>query len=386
MHDDNALLPPTIHLSYLTDDVFVSHVARARESLRFVGPGMSLEVAKAFITCWQRLPPAAIELILDADSDLCRLGFGDGEALAILLAAAQQLGVQVHRQPGVRLCVLDVDGERIIFPSPPKLVEAPGRESSRIILAPSQGEPLHETILAPPEIAPRPLTTATVAKVQQELKESPAQPFDLARHVRVLSTRFQFVEFSLQKAALSRKRVSVPPDLLGLGSDASAEELLRASFQLVGKDDEISGDKLMKRRDEIEKKYLVTIAHYGKIILQSNRAEFDKDVNALKEEVKAFQQSAKTKLDLAIQKNCAEVITRLLPVVRLKPPERWRANLGANPSEDHIRRRLEEDLKSAYGNAGDYLGRIDVRLIYKDITVEMLRDDDFAKATQKAKL
>jgi hypothetical protein len=78
MHDDNALLPPTIHLGYLTDDVLITHVSRARESLRFVGPGMSLEVAKAFVTCWRRLPPAAIELILDADSDLCRLGFIPG--------------------------------------------------------------------------------------------------------------------------------------------------------------------------------------------------------------------------------------------------------------------------------------------------------------------
>jgi hypothetical protein len=235
-------------------------------------------------------------------------------------------------------------------------------------------------------MVPRPLTEAVVQKVTADLKDSPAQPFDLARQVRVLSTKFQFVEFSLQKAALSRKRVAVPPDLLGLGSDPATEELLRASFQLVGKGDEISGEHLLKRREEIEKKYLVTIAHYGKVILQSNRTEFDKDVEALKKEVKAFQQAAKEKLNEAIRRNCAEVIARLLPVVRQKPPERWRASLGANPPEDQLRRRLEEDLKSAYGDANDYLDRIDVRLIYKDITVEMLRDEDFAKAARKAKL
>jgi len=32
------------------------------------------------------------------------------------------------------------------------------------------------------------------------------------------------------------------------------------------------------------------------------------------------------------------------------------------------------------------LKRIEVRLIYKDITVEMLQDKDFAKAAAKAKL
>jgi len=187
--------------------------------------------------------------------------------------------------------------------------------------------------------------------------------------VRVLSAKFQFVEFSLQKAALSRKRVAVPPDLLGLAPDAGAEELLRASFQLVAKGDEISGDTLIKRRDAIDNDYLVSIDHYGKIIQQSNRADFDKAVNELREEVKTFQKSAKEKLNAAIDKNCNDVIARLLPAVRLKIPMRWRATLGSNPTDDHVRRRLEQELKSAYRNADAYLDKIEIRLIYKDLRV-----------------
>lgn len=386
MPNDNALLPPTIHLGYLPDETVIAHLCRARESIRFVGPGLSTTVARVLTERWHDLGSTAVEVVLDADADLCRLGFCDGESLSLLLNAAARLRAAVHRQAGVRLCVLEIDGERIIFAPTPRLVEDSAPAAAQIVLAPGQGVSLHEQILSPRELEPRPLTEVVVERVTEDLKESPAQPFDLARQVRVLSTKFQFVEFSLQKAALSRKRVAVPPDLLGLGSDPATEELLRASFQLVGKGDEISGEHLLKRREEIEKKYLVTIGHYGKVILQSNRAEFDRDVNALKDDVKAFQQAAKSKLNEAIQKNCTEVIARLLPVVRLKPPERWRASLGSNPSEDQLRRRLEEDLRSAYGNASDYLDRIDIRLIYKDIIVEMLRDADFAKAARKAKL
>ena len=168
--------------------------------------------------------------------------------------------------------MLDVDGERRVFPPAPRLAEAPGHESSQIVLAPSHGESLHDTILAPPELAPVPMTSVMVANVQQELKESPVQPFDLARQVRVLSTRFQFVEFSIQSAALPRKRVPVPPDLLGLSTDSDTEELLRANFQLVGRGDEVSGEKLIKGRDAIEKKYLNTIAHFeGYPARQSSR-------------------------------------------------------------------------------------------------------------------
>lgn len=386
MPNETVFLPPTIHLGYIPDETVIEYLSRARESIRFVGPGLSAPAARALVERWSHLGPNAVEVVIDADADLCRLGFCDGEALNSLLETATRLGATLHRQPGVRLCVLEIDGERIIFAPTPRLVEESRTEAAQVLLAPSQGESLHEQILAPRELLARPLTEALVSKVTADLSESPAQQFDLARQVRVLSAKFQFVEFSLQKAALSRKRVAVSSDLLGLGSDANAEELLRASFQLVGKDDEISGETLLKHRDEIEKKYLVTIAHYGKVIRQSNRAEFDKKVTGLREEVKVFQHVSKGKLNDAIKKNCSEVISRLLPVVRSKPPERWLAGLGPNPDEGALKRRLEEELKSAYGDASEYLDRIDVRLIYKDVTIEMIRDQEFAKAAAKANL
>lgn len=386
MVHDNALLPPTIHLGYLPDELVIRHLARARQSIRFVGPGLSVAAARVLAERWQDLGPSAVEVVLEADADLCRMGFCDGPALCLLLETAKRLQAPIHRQTGVRLCVLEIDGERIIYPPTPRLVEESEAQAAEIILAPGHGESLHEQILAPMELAPRPLTEASVQNVTADLKQSPAQPFDLARQVRVLSTKFQFVEFSLQKAALSRKRVAVPPDLLGLAPDAGAEELLRASFQLVAKGDEISGEALIRRRDTIDSDYLVSIANYGKIIQQSNRADFDKAVGELRDEVKKFQESAKDKLNAAINKNCADVIARLLPAVRLKIPTRWRATLGSNPSDDLIRRRLEQELKSAYRNADAYLDRIEIRLIYKDITTEMLRDEEFAKAAEKARL
>lgn len=52
MPTDNALLPPTIHLSYLADDAIVAYLRRARESIRFVGPGLSSAVAKELKERW----------------------------------------------------------------------------------------------------------------------------------------------------------------------------------------------------------------------------------------------------------------------------------------------------------------------------------------------
>lgn len=300
MNTDNALLPPTIHLGYLPDEHVIALLRRAQECIRFVGPGLTVAAAKVLAERWTALGPSAVEVVLDADADLCRVGFCDGESLRLLLDAASRMNGRIHRQTGVRLCVLEIDGERIVFPPTPRLAEESKPDVADIVLSPSQGESLHEQILTHPRLALRPLTEASVEKVTADLQQSPAQPLDLARQVRVLNKHFQFVEFSLQKAAPSRKRMSVPPDLLGLGSDQATEELLRASFQLVGKSDDISGEQLLKRREEIEKRFLVTIAHYGKVILRSNRADFEREVKELRGEVEAFQKRAKEKLNEAI--------------------------------------------------------------------------------------
>jgi len=195
--------------------------------------------------------------------------FDHGESLRILFDTASQLGAIVGHQSGIRLCVLEVDGVRIVYAPTPRLVEESKPQSAEIVLSPNSGESLHEQILAPQSAAAASLTNTEVKAIENNLKESPPQDFDLARQVRVLSTEFQFVEFSLKGAALSRKRVDVPTDLLGLAPDAETEELLRANFQLIAKADEVSGESLLKRRAEIERKYLINIARYGAVILKS---------------------------------------------------------------------------------------------------------------------
>jgi hypothetical protein len=69
-----------------------------------------------------------------------------------------------------------------------------------------------------------------------------------------------------------------------------------------------------------------------------------------------------------------------------KPPERWRPVIDEDSSEDDFRQLLAEELKSVYGDASNHLRQIEVRDIYKNITVEMLHDQEFVAAALKASL
>jgi hypothetical protein len=386
MPSDNALLPPIIHLGYLAEDDVIEQIQQARESIRFVGPGLQKEAAVALANQWKKLGPEAVEVILDADPELCRLGFCDGESLRILYDVASEQDASVGHQSGIRLCVLQIDGVRIVYAPTPRLVEESKPQSAQIVLSPNPGESLHDQILAPRGITPAILTGAKIEGIENDLKESPPQDFDLARQVRVLSTEFQFVEFSLKGAALSRKRVDVPTDLLGLAPDAETEELLRANFQLIAKAVEVSGESLLKRRSEIERKYLANIAHYGAVILKSNREAFQEECQKLDGEIAEFQKKAEAQLDAAIAKNCATVCERLLPSVEAKLPDRWIKTIGLNPTTAQRKERLEKDLQSAYGAANKHLGSITLKIIYKDVTSEMISDLGFKKAASAAKI
>ena len=55
-------------------------------------------------------------------------------------------------------------------------------------------------------------------------------------------------------------------------------------------------------------------------------------------------------------------------------------------TDTDLRQRLESDLKRAYGDASIHLQRIEVRIVYKDVTIEMLYGDDFREAAEKSKL
>ena len=87
----------------------------------------------------------------------------------------------------------------------------------------------------------------------QNLEANPPVRFDVARKVRVFNARFEFVEFELHGLSLSRKRVPIPSDLMGLAKDPKAQELLRSSFQLIGGNSEVSGDRVTRLKQFISR-------------------------------------------------------------------------------------------------------------------------------------
>jgi hypothetical protein len=145
----------------------------------------------------------------------------------------------------------------------------------------------------------------------QDLDAPPPMKFDVARKVRVFNTQFEFVEFEMHGLSLSRKRVPISSDLMGLAKDPKAQQLLRSSFQMIDEDSDVSGDRVARLKQFIVKDNLIALPGYGTVILRSNKERFQVAVKALERYVHRFQARLKKKLQTAIDVN-SEMLTAAL--------------------------------------------------------------------------
>jgi hypothetical protein len=225
---------------------------------------------------------------------------------------------------------------------------------------------------------------ADVQNTAQDLNANPPVKFDLARKVRVFNARFEFVEFELHGLSLSRKRVPIPSDLMGLARDSKAQRLLRSSFQLIDENSDVSGDRVTRLKQFIVKKYLINLPGYGTVILRSNKGEFQAAAKALERYVHRFQGRLKKKLQKAIDMNREVLTSALLPSVAKNPPARWRRFLGEHPLDQNVEQMLRSELTDAFGHSDDVFHGMNVKSVFKGVTYESLSDPDFMRIASQA--
>lgn len=370
----------------MTDTELIGRVACTRRRLVLITPGLSMPVAQAVVQKWRELGPWAVHIVMDPDPEVCRLGFGELDALELLFEEAAQLGTGIHQQKGLRVGVLITDESTAIYSPAPLLVEGGGRPGERAnailldapLLRPASSD---AAILG---LSPTTVDRKDFERTREDLKANPPVKFDLARKVRVFNAAFEFVEFELHGAAISRKTVPIPADLMGLAKDPATQRLLRASFKLVEDHSELSGRDLMKLKQEIENNYLITLPHYGSVILRSRKPDFLKAVGELEQKMAEFQKRLREKLEASIKENLERLVVALLPAVAANRPARWNRYLADAPREEDIVTLLRNELGRAFGSSDDVIRKMQLRTVFKGVTYESLINPGFVETARRA--
>jgi hypothetical protein len=377
---------PTCAVVSFPDIELVAQVSCARRRLVAIAPGFTESVAKTIIRKWHELGANAVQVVLDPDPEVCRMGFGDLIALRMLHETAMEFGCHIHQQQGLRVGVIITDETTTVYSPIPRLIEVggePGEKRNALRLdAPVLCSPNPATDLQILDFHTKPLEHADVRNTTEALNTNPPVRFDLARKVRVFNaSRIRGVRAAW--CILSRKRVQIPSDLLGLAKGPKAQKLLRSSFQLIEENNEVSGDRVTRLKQFITKHYLINLPGYGAVVLRKNKADFQGAVKALERYVHRFQRRLKKQLQHAIEANREVLLSALLLGVAKNPPARWKRFLGDHPRDQEIECMLRSELTDAFGRSDDLFQEMKVKAIFKGVTYESLIDPEFMRIARE---
>ncbi|MBE7497136.1 MAG: hypothetical protein HS117_19515 [Verrucomicrobiaceae bacterium] len=376
----------------------VAMLGSASRRWLYMAPGVSLPLAQAMESLWERLGGASGSVILDVDPEVYRLGYGTVEGLQRLQEAAARHGTLICRhQEGVRIGLVISDDHTLIFTPTPLLIEAGSTHADHpnaIELFSVPEAVARDVGLGPQGVQEQlvGLDSATSTDIEQtkaDLAKNPPVKFDIARKVRVFNAQLEFVEFEMEGCNVSRHTATIPPELLGLAEDEDMQERLRSSFKVIGdrdiKDEKtgLSEKQLQKKKQSIIKTYLRSVPGFGIVIRRDLKEAFEKEVEQLRASVAAFKKLLTQNLEAVIADNAARLTDRLLPSVRIRMPREWVGSLGLSPKDDLVRSFLHEQILRSFGSAEDFVKDMAINLTFKGVTYETLSNEEFQKGASK---
>lgn len=386
------------------DEDLVRSIESARTRVVFVAPGVSAVVSAALVTCMQDDVIGQLMIVLDGDEEACRLGYCDAPSLEKLFSIAQQLNVPLKRQPGLRIGLLMTDENVLIWTPTPLMFEAPRHhaEPNGMVLTPETLKELPQVLGVDPDKPNLPAEIGTVTlkldevkKVVAAIKAAPPAPFNLARLSRVFSSKFQFVETVLRGAELTKREMSLHSLILNSDAPAALRPLLHTTIQPFSTDADktvevgvlVNGELAYRKTGEVltrpttqaemraywdalTDQYFVNLTGFGKIIRVSDKAKFEEGRTAfeliLKAWVAGFQLLVKGDHDKRVAKVVDLIVSRM---EKASAKER----LTRDQIEDLVRKGLDNLRVIEPG----------VKVVYKNITVESTRDQEFLDILKK---
>ena len=387
-----------------SDETLLSMISSARERLVIVAPGLSREVASALA---DRIKgddwPAELSVTLDVDPEVCRLGYGDLEALEILAPALALRARPLQTQKGVRVGLVVADSDVLVYSPTPELIEAGSNSEEkpnaiRISGVSPQGLAFacgandSQVLGLGQEVGLNIASDATIQEAKDDLKENPPRKFNLARLERVFNYKLEFVEFSIEGYRLNARVVPLPAYLLGL-AEKDLQDRLRNTFRVFESgvpfkfsipdpsdatvQIEVTEDWLAKEADRLRKDYFIPLgsSSYGNLILKRRKAEFLAGVQRLESIFSTYADFVRKNIAAKVQETRDSLIKALEERVQAAPPKQWLAkSVEGVLHQDEIREKLEEAIDTAFAKVEETFSPV-VTCIFKGVQYETITAD-----------
>lgn len=416
------------------DDFLANRIAAATRRVVFVAPAVSKKIADALGQSFRSTERLSITVVVDPDEEPYRLGYGDREGLEQIQKLATENHVALRSQPGLRIGLLLCDDDVLVWSPTPRAVEGQrtSEEPNGVDLGAGvtasdastprqdmEGDHLEEGVPTPAssladmigsavgaddsdvlldqaEIGREPLTPEKVEETVKVLKENPPAPFDLAQKTRVFSTKFQFVEFELRGAEWTKREIKlsslllnpdVPDELQDLfetrvkpfshqgdvAVEVPALVLGQIAYNRDGKEilAPMTQAQIEKEWKELRERYLKRLPAFGWLIRRGEKEKFLGEVAAfetiLKAWVKGFRKEAANDEKALVER-----------IVGLISGRAERSNARDKLKYMDIKATVQEGIKKLR------VTEPSVKLVFKEISWESTRDEEFMQTLKKS--
>lgn len=392
----------------LTSAAMAEFIESATKSVCFAGPGMQLPVAHAMVKASERLGREMVNVCLDFNERVMRMGYGSIEAVSLLADA----GIAVCSAPGIRTGLLIADDRGFLFtPTPLYLESEPEPLSSAPNALRISGEQVREAMVRlspaakaiaiaqantseektrihelPVDVHSTTIDKPQLAEVKAGLNQAPPVRFDLARQVRVFEPYLQYVELNLTGAAIQKHKLAIPTTIQKLGGGKDIEDRLRTTFDLIEKGSKFSSKPLEDTLNEIRKNFTPSLGKdHGRVVLKAVKPRLTERLNVFRMKLQAHQISVEKELQKNLDASRQQIVEYYLPRVIKSPPDALLGQLLSEASfKEDAKRWLSAELDRVFPKAASLVSGMKLDERYKDVTFETLNQKDFLVSVKTA--
>ena len=395
-------MPEKLYLS-LDSNKLAKKISEAQESVCYAAPGILPEVAKAIVKVSQRIGTESITVCLDLNEEVFRMGYGEMSAVKKL----QDSQIRLNSASGLRAGVIIIDDFGYMFTPTALLLEAdqPSDAPNAMRLLESQvtevrirtSEKEREIVAQKAEtdkerkrirqqdveVESEEVQVSEIRETEENLKRNPPAKFDLQRQVRVFSTYFQYVEISFSGVRIQQRRIRIPQELFAANTTEVLKDKLRTTFDMIEK------DKLYQLKDlEIKLKRTRDIFTHildkrSRVILKEKKPEFEEEINQIKEELTEYRENLVQELDTELNESKQQILDYFVPILKENPTKEMTSSLPNEYDDEAIKLWVERIILGTFPKANELCQKMNLEVVYKDITFETLNDEDFIRKIKK---
>ncbi|MCY1670184.1 hypothetical protein OVA07_04070 [Novosphingobium sp. SL115] len=391
---------PNQTFAVASDECLIELIRSARNQLVVVAPALTTHVATALADrCGDET--VSLNVVLDADPEVYRLGYGDQAALETLRVAMTANGLALARQAGIRIGLIVADERMLVYSPVPRLIEAGSENQDKPNAVVISGNAARQVATAaagggksPSEIGLEGLGPDDIRKIETELSNAPPQQFDIARAIRVFSSQAEFVELEIENLRVTVRRVPLPSDLMGIRSEGlisrinstlSAPPEVNGPFDIeveqadgTTKAAKVDSRWVNEQRASLEREFTFLVPRHGRVILIRDKERFQAELGRFERNIDRYKAAASAAFGKSRQDFRKALIEEFLPAWEASPPD-YVTRYYPHPSKEQVRDRLGERLDGLLEEASSFQP-IRCRVLYKGITWASANDPEFTNS------